>query len=204
MNVPFNRIVSVGDERLDLLTNMLNQGESANAIATLMQESWGESTDISTNLLAKQLERYKDTVLDTQNEEENIHQLEKLQATQPVEIASEYGIVAYDSNGIVDAHALLQDLVVMQKTRLDKVYKREKLLPSNMEMVRRDITVYGKLLEQLVGLQLDLGYLRRAPIQVHNLVEFNESVIAEAKRVTSEGSVADRKADVVLRVLEIL
>ena len=193
----FTRIIALGEDKVAQIDAMLFKNIDALRIARHIQNVWGDYKDVAELALAKQLQRYK---------------AKELIGKWLVQVIDDSGKVKdgymqpmKKAKAQLNAHDMLQDLVTIQQERLNKVYLREQKLPTNMDVVRRDIDTYGKLLGQLASLQMDLGYITRVPIKVHNEVKpLDESVLLEAERVTIEMEDMDAQVELDRDLLAIV
>lgn len=154
----YSRFYDMGTERLTALDTMLLKDEPMSVISRTIQEDWGLFTDVKNNTLQKQIQRYRDHVV-----------LPRLQHLRAKEEAGYYG---RDERTTKGTKVMLQRLVVMdeweqvlaiQKARILKMYEREKGLPTTMDGLSKLFKDYQHGLAQYGNLQLETGYLKRAP-----------------------------------------
>jgi hypothetical protein len=193
----YHMLKSLGEDKLAQIDAMLFKGVHLEKIANHIHKIWGLFDDIDTTKLVLVLSRYKN---------------KELTGRWLMQVTDDDGNLIPDhmkpirsKKQKVDAHELLQDLVLVQQERLNKVYEREKKLPTTMETVRRDIDTYGKLLIQLANLQMDLGFIERAPLKIQQeMRKLDDSILVEAERVVTEIDNRSQQAIALTRVLEVL
>ena len=144
----FQRIYSLGDERVDELKERLSSGESPNQLAELVQGVWGQCLDTSDKALSRQLARFRKDVV-------NRELVESIQ--------EEAGGQVHKLRQRLDVMEELTDACLIQKDRMLKVYGKEKQGPLLMSQVSSEIKTYKDLLCALGSLQLETGLMRRAP-----------------------------------------
>lgn len=193
----FTRILALGEDKVAQIDAMLFKNIEAVRIAKHIQNVWGDYKDVETNTLAKQIKRYR--------ADEVIGRWLVNITDSDGKVKDGYMETMHEAKSQLNAHDLLQDLVIIQQERLNKVYLREKVLPTNMDVVRRDIDTYGKLLGQLAGIQMDLGYITRVPLKIQNEVKpLDPSVVYEATRVAEEIEAKDAQVVLDSKLLAII
>lgn len=192
----FRRLKMMGESSLAIVDAMLYKGTEAAVVARHIKYVLKEFKDVSELTLTKQLLRYKKKELSGQwlsrtAKEDGTHLpgLRKM-------------VEGYKEK--LDAHELMQELVIIQHKRVSKVLRREEKLPTNLESVRRDIDTYSSILTKFANLQMDLGYMKRAPLLVAHVAGYSEESIIEAERVTSEIKINEAKSKILSNVLTII
>jgi hypothetical protein len=145
------RIAALGDERVTELRDRLQRGDSVLKLVALIQEDWGEITDIKADSLKKTLERFRKRIREEMTE-------------SIVESA-----VGKTTSGLLKRMNVmeeLEELAIVQKRRFQKVLHREEQGPLLMKQVSEEARLFQGLLGQLATLQLETGILRRAPKHV--------------------------------------
>lgn len=193
----YERIIALGADKVAQIDAMLFKNVKSAKVARHIQEVWGEFSNVDESALTKQLTRYKD---------------EEVIGRWLTQVIDDNGVVKegymkpmVEAKAKLNAHDMLQELVLVQQERLNKVYAREMKLPTNMDVVRRDIETYGKLIGQLSGLQMDLGYITRVPIKVQNEIKpIDSSVLIEAERVEQDMELLDAQVIAANKAIEIM
>jgi hypothetical protein len=152
----FKALRALGDERVADVDDMLSRGMPASAVARVIQEEWGELKDRQTASVKKMLERYRGSDL----REKMIAEVR--QATHGISIST--------LRKKLNAMDELEQLVMVQKSRFEKMLLRERTGP----LLLKQVTEEGKLLKEMLvdlgKLQLETGVLRRAPRTVSGTV----------------------------------
>lgn len=151
-------IYDLGTDYVERIDAMLVKGTSGDRLAAKMQQEWGVHQDVKAATLSKALIRYKKDVLAGRM----VTTVERKDEEGTVVERTEYR----PNEPRIDAHECLTELVLTQQERLNKLYAREKSMPTLMDQMRKEIHACGQLLKQLADLQLELGLLKRAPKKV--------------------------------------
>lgn len=193
----FERIISLGADKVAQIDAMLFKNIDSVRVAHHIQDIWGDFDNVNIEALTKQLKRYKES------------EVVGRWLTQVIDdngvVKDDYMKPMFEAKAQLNAHDMLQDLVIVQQERMNKVYTREKKLPTNMDTVRKDIETYGKLLGQLAGLQMDLGYITRVPLKIQSEIKpIDESVVIEAERVDRDMEILDAQVIAANKAIEIM
>lgn len=154
----YSRFGEMSVERQNAVDMMLAKGDPPRTIAKTIQEDWKHFADIKPMTLEKQLQRYRDSQL--------MPRLAHMQEKQAM------GAIGQDQRVAPQAAKAFQRLNVMehweeiigiQRDRILKAYTRERGLPVTTDAVTKLLKDYNHSLAQYTDLQLETGYLKRAP-----------------------------------------
>lgn len=149
---PYERIISLGEEKVVQLDRLLNRGEKTSKVCTLIQEGWEDLLDMSRPALIKMLNRYRNTAL---------------RGDLIKELAANGLLTTVKGLKRLDALEEMTNMALIQKERVSKVYSKESKMPLLMKQVTEELTLMNKLLDSLSRLQLEIGVLKRAPKDYH-------------------------------------
>lgn len=149
-------ILSLPPDKRDAVDAMLFKGHSAPKVASHIHEEWGLLTNVKHDTLKKALNRYKKQVLEGQLvgtfetvDEQGNTVIEKIEFS------------AYRPQ--LDSHALLQDIVIMQQSRLNKALSMEKGSAMLMDSTHKELKLYTEMVTRLSDLEVKLGLLSKLP-----------------------------------------
>lgn len=156
----YQRFFDMGAEKLAAMDTMILRGDEMSAISRVLQGEWGFFPDVKNNTLQKQVQRYRDHFL--------IPRVQHLQAKV------ETGVIGQDKRTAPTAKAMFkrldvmerwEEIVELQRARILKVYKREQGMPDGvvLDSLTKLFKDYNHSLAQVTDLQLETGYLKRAP-----------------------------------------
>ncbi|HEY0819789.1 MAG TPA: hypothetical protein VGD46_13480 [Rhizobacter sp.] len=154
----YGRFAEMTTEQQTGMDTMLLRGDSPQKVATVLQEDWGYFKDTKYDTLVKQVQRYRSRVLQPRQE----HALAKV-------AVGAVGDDAKDKNAQRKMHQRLdvmghwEEIVKLQRERIMKMYEREKGLPVVTDGLTKLFKDYQHGLSALADLQLETGYLKRAP-----------------------------------------
>lgn len=150
----YMRLQELGSERLGAVEAALLKDESLLKIARRIQDEWKSCLDTKLTTLQKQLQRYRDNVL-----------LPRAAHAQQKMLEGKLGNAKEITAGVkrLNVMDLLEEFVTLQRERIQKAYLREKTLPVVTETVTKLFKDYNHSLGKLADLQMETGYLRRAP-----------------------------------------
>lgn len=147
------------EERLADLDLMLFEGKKGvHAIATIIQKEWGFYKDKTTKTIARHVQAYKESALGQSRMEELAAQEEKVLEQR------------FDRR--VDVMKELEDLFLLQKERVTKLYTKEKDMPGGLSLkqldaLARDMASTGAALAKL---QMATGVIAKAPTKITGTV----------------------------------
>jgi hypothetical protein len=149
--VAFRRLAELGKEIGAAVDEMLLAGETPARVAKWLHEEKGVLLDIKTASVKKNLERYRAVDLARKVKDE----LKKSETKLGVAIPKK------KMNAMIE----LEELVEIQKGRLDKVLIKEKGLPEGilLKQASDEARLLKETLVELGKLQLETGVMRRAP-----------------------------------------
>jgi len=160
---PYARIYDMGQDKVSQIDAMLMKGDKPLQVATYMQQNWNLHLDINLMTLEKMVLRYKNDIISAQI------------AKTELAAAGQTGIAkrVQDFKGKIIAEETLCRIVLLQQTRVDKLYDVESKMPSMvMNQLTKELTLFKDMLNQLSGLQMDLGILQRVPKKIKADLKF--------------------------------
>jgi len=140
-------------------------------IRAVIQEEWGLLTDNSLQYIRRAISYYKCDYLNS------LPYLSK---------EDKGGIQVPAILKKMDTLNGLADLCTMQRTRVQKIYAKEKPSPLLMSQVSSEIKMFGDLLEKLAKLQMNTGILPTAPKVYNGAVSVDNESKEMVFRVTEE------------------
>lgn len=156
----YQRFYDMGSERMGALDALILKDTPMAEIARTLQGEWQVFTEIKRNTLEKQIQRYRDNVL-----------LPRVQHLREKEAAGAIG--ASDQRATAATRQMLERLNLMdewteilgiQKKRIMALYEREqKLNGVTLDGLTKLFKDYQSGLAQFGHLQLETGFLKRAP-----------------------------------------
>jgi hypothetical protein len=145
----FHKLHGLGPERVAEIDAMLAKGLPASRVTQVIQEEWGELTGDKPPSIKKMLERYRRSAL----REKMIAQV----------AGATRGISLSTLKKKLSAMEELEQLVLVQKGRFEKILAREHAGPLLLKQVTEEAKLLKDVLVDLGKLQLETGVLRRAP-----------------------------------------
>lgn len=177
-NRGYARILGLGEKRVNEIHLLFYAGRTAKDVAEILQNDWLEFSDVNPSTLTRQLVRYRGDKLDQALvTDPNPKQL------VDEELPPKALLVLRKVENKIDSHTALEELVLMQRDRLNKIYTHELKLPSVMDAVRKEVDMLAKLLQQLAGLQMDLGVIVRIPKKVSTEINILSDESAEQEKI---------------------
>jgi hypothetical protein len=177
----YQRLLALGEERVLALNNLLARGENAVQVARVIQQQWGEFSDVKEDTLAQQLRRYRDA------------HIEPIAGDVPTQNAAP----AY-SRLAVTSHMI--EMVIEQRKRILDMIEAERLSKKPSKMLKSEVESYMLMLKDVQKQQFDMG-----------IDEFNGPALrsrsATAATINPDGSVSVMHGQVVeqtSRALDIL
>jgi len=151
-------ILDFPEERLADLDALLFEGKGVHAIATIIQKEWGFYRGKAAKTVSRHIQQYQESDLG----KSRMAELE----------AQEEKVLEQRFDRRVDVMRELEDLMLMQKDRLSKLYEKEKVMPSGLNLKQidtmiRDLANTGT---QLAKLQMATGVIAKAPTKVTGVV----------------------------------
>lgn len=151
----FAALRDLGEGRLVELENRMMKNESPLELARLIQDDWGELKGYKQDSVRKLLARYR-----TKHIDGNLAKFaDRVASTSGAAVRRELAKQAERLN-VMDE---MENLVLIQKGRVEKLLKKEEDLPIPLNATQNEIRELGNLLKNLAGLQLETGHLRRVP-----------------------------------------
>lgn len=159
------------------IEGMLVSGDSSMRVAEVIQNEWGEITDVSALTLSKQIQRYKTRVLDAK-------------LVVATERATSRGVSVYKAakelNVQIDVLTKLSEMAEDQWARYSKAKGIEEKGPLLMEMVNREQKAMTDILLAISKLQFDMGLVARAPRKSSGILEFSDGSAVKFEVETKE------------------
>lgn len=142
----YARLHGLGPERLTRINNDLARGTPVSAVARMIQQDWGEFTDVAETSLTQQLNRYR---LD----------LEKGTITGEVKLAvSESEIdLRFLKGKTIDVLEELIALTKLQRSRVQTFYNKERSVGMPLSGTDKVVDAYKTLLLDIQKVKFDLG-----------------------------------------------
>lgn len=163
----YSRFTEMGRERQLLLDTMLLKDEPMSVISRVLQEEWGLFKDVKNNTLQKQIQRYRDQVV--------LPRVKHLRAKEEAGVIGGDQRMTRNTKKMVERLNVLdewEEILAIQKARILKVYAKEQELKDGkiMDSLTKLFKDYQMGLSQYTDLQLDTGYLKRAPKVLHGAI----------------------------------
>ncbi len=156
----YKRLYDLGSDRLNIIESMLTNGDSPMQIARHIQTDWGECTDVKTNTLEKQLQRYRNDVLDPKIQ---------LAAERAAEKGTAISTQMKKFRDQVDVGQKLNEAMNLQWTRIEKAYTKEANKGEDAKLdpaINKELRAFTDVARALASFQLETGVVRRVPKQV--------------------------------------
>jgi len=175
----YYRLLSLGDERVTIINNLLSKNSSMFALARMIQQEWKESTDIGEKTLTQLLNRYKADVLGSSKVEKTIT-----------------GLVITTKINRVDVITRMASLEEIQRNRIQAMVSKEKELGGMLiSSLKGEIEEYREILKDIQKIQFDLG-----------IDEYNGPILAARSRITkvtdSQGNVFETQVSEAAQVAQ--
>jgi len=142
----------ITEEEAAFLEQRLREGETPNQLAIMIQDKWGKATTISKQAVLMKLLHYRNVVMGSSiliaaariNPQDKGEILDRIRAN-------------------VDVLTELQDLVAIQKRRLEKALRLESRVAGLRMEASGSIRLLAELLSRTADIQFDLGIMTRVP-----------------------------------------
>ncbi len=152
----FDRLQKLGKEKFQKIVNELARGTPAQTLARLIQQEWGDAQDVGEETLAKQLKRLSTTI---KNGAFGGDLAEQAKTRASVRIKLFHG-------STLDCLAELVEMAAIQKSRVLRLYEKERIYNVPILMLNRVIRDYGNLIVTIQEMKFNLGldeYRRSIP-----------------------------------------
>lgn len=156
----YKRLYDLGSDRLAIIESMLTNGDSPATVAEHIQIDWNECTSVKLGTLEKQIQRYRNDVLEP-----------KLLVA--AENAASKGTAVSQQmkrfRDSVDVKSKLNEGISMQWERIQRAYTKEALKGPDAKLdptINKELRPFTDMCRALATLQLETGELRRVPKQV--------------------------------------
>ena len=140
----YQRILSLGEERVAVINNQLAGGASAQTVARLIQQDWKEFQDVAEKTLMQQLLRYRADNIDS------------AAVVKEMALPAEHPKVR-QLESRMNVLGEMIDLARLHKKRVEGFVEREKDLKMPIKGTSDDIALLSTLLKDVQKLQFDLG-----------------------------------------------
>jgi hypothetical protein len=159
----FADIKNMADVHQAALDSYLLSDHPIPKIIRIIKDDWGYMKGNSDQAVRRMLYRYKDKVIRIRQAKVASKHTKSAELQKLTAAISEMEIR-------LDPVRMLEDLVRMQSSRLQKMSEVEAKAPTLLEAQTKNVSIMGDLLVKLVGAQLEVGLLQRVP-RKHQLVE---------------------------------
>lgn len=162
----YSRLFALGEDRIAKVEAMLKK-KSSMEVVNMLQNEWHVFNDITPQTLAKQLQRFKNDVIDFKKN------LKKAAKSDP---AVANNILRRMTNSL-DTIGTYEQLIEIQSQRLNGLLEKEKGLNGlTMDVVRKEIYLMRDLLSDLGYLQMNTGIMRKVDPKVKLQLELPEEL----------------------------
>lgn len=146
----FKKLKSLGEERMNDIDSRLLSGEPCSSIAAWIQVELGKCKDIKPASLKKMLERYRETEL----RQKMLSRIANAQRGDSIKTI----------NKRLNALDEMEEMVRIQRGRVDKILMRESKLPDGILLkdASNEVRLLKDMLLDLGKIQLETGLLPRA------------------------------------------
>ena len=189
----YERLFALGDTKLYSIQGYLVNGMPPKKLAKMIQEEWGDITDVGFETLAKQLQRYRDNTLTPK-------------IATAVARAEDNRGGYYDAvrkfAGNIDVIQEQRELLALQKARVAKLTSHEAPMPALMGNLKGEMHLQHILQEGLYKMEMGVGIRRKPAQSVAGTFTLDES----SGKIAFEAEIknADEVREVTANVLRIL
>jgi len=152
----FDRLQKLGKEKFQKVVNELARGTPAQTLARLIQQAWGDLEDVREETLGKQLRRLSTTIANGAFGGDLAEQA-KQRATVRIKLLH---------GSTLDCLDELIQIAAIQKSRVLRLWERERIYNVPLVMLNRVIRDYGNLIVTIQEMKFNLGldeYRRTMP-----------------------------------------
>ena len=152
----FDRLQKLGKEKFQKILNELARGTPAQTLARLIQQAWGDLEDVREETLGKQLRRLSTTIANGAFGGDLAEQA-KQRATVRIKLLH---------GSTLDCLDELIQIAAIQKSRVLRLWERERIYNVPLVMLNRVIRDYGNLIVTIQEMKFNLGldeYRRTMP-----------------------------------------
>lgn len=144
MSKKYQRILSLGEERVAVVNNQLANGASAQTVARLIQQEWKEFQDVAEKTLMQQLLRYRSDMIVSPVVNQQLAIKEESKKGKELEKR-------------MDVLGEMIDLARAHRRRIDGFLEREKDLKMPIKGTSEDIRMLMDMFKDIQKTQFDLG-----------------------------------------------
>lgn len=161
----YKRLYDLGADRMAVIDMMLTSGDSTQKVVEKIQIEWNECASVKSPTLDKQLQRYRNDILEPR----------LIMAAEHAEAAGvpmSQGMKKFREQ--VDVMSRLEELINMQTERVRTAYKKERDKGGKGKLdpdIQRELRPLTDMCRVLAGLQLETGVVRRVPKQVQGFFQ---------------------------------
>jgi len=167
----YHRLVALGEVRFRAMESLLLDGVSPEVVGRKIQNEWEEFGDVKPDTLTKQLQRYRDEVLEPRVYE----------TSRRAKGRKDFFIRARRMSQDIDVGEEIGSMYLTQKGRINRLLKQEDAMPSALlNQVREEMRVANTLLDNLKDFQLKTGVVKAAPKEIHGVLTVESSPGKEA------------------------
>lgn len=162
----YNRLIGLGETRFRAIESMLMDGQSPEVVTDKIQKEWGEFGDVDRSTVVKQLQRYRNEVI-----EPRIYETSRRAKSR-----KDFFIRARKMSQNLDVGQELTTLYLTQKGRIGKLLEQESKMPQLLlNQVREELKLANSLLANLQDFQLKTGLVKAAPTEIHGILSVEAS-----------------------------
>lgn len=186
----FQRLFALGEDKMLRINNMLATGTSPYTIAKIIQQEWGDHTDLTQHSLMLQLQRYK-AELETRA---------MIPAPgSPIPVSPLLTVPPEERLPVVQK---AKEVLAIQLNRIKMLAAKEEKLGMPMAQLNKEIETYTSMLEKIQRMQFDLGLDEfRGPLIQGGKVTLTKTQNADGTTVTEATAQAVSTAVQVMRDL---
>jgi hypothetical protein len=156
----YQRLLDMGTDRMQQLDGMIAKGEPSLMIVDIIQNEWQQCRDIQRSSLARQVNRYRNTVI--------VPRMAVMYETSANKESTKATEVFFQQLNMLEE---MSDLFETQKVRVVKALKVEADMPLPLKDTTVEIDLLRKMGVDLSNLHLEMGLIRRAPKQIQGAVQ---------------------------------
>lgn len=168
----FKAIKDLGGDILGEIEDRLSSGEPASAVADWLKKEQGLLRDMRRDNLIRTLDRYRATEL----RNKLLARITEAQHHDSTKTISKR----------LNALNEMEEMVMIQRSRVDKALALESDKPMIIKLASDEIRLLKDLLAQLGSLQLETGFLHRAPKTIKGIMAMKDGAEPQAFSWTEE------------------
>lgn len=178
-------LMSLPPEKVAALDSFLLADYPIDKLVKVVKEEWGLLTDMADMSLRRMLYRYKAREIKTKQA--------KLAAKHTSDVGLQQLVAKVNElEDRLNPVLLLEEMVIRQKARIDKLAKTETKAPTLLESQTKNIALMTDMLTRLINAQLEVGVLMRVPkkmrLETSDLTAEERKFMETAKLAGAESS----------------